>query len=52
MMAVIIVLSVSEASRAATTARWIIHSGRLGQFQLTSNLLYGGEQYRDLRAKG
>ena len=34
---------VSEPSRAATTARWIIQSGRLGQFQLASKLLYGGE---------
>jgi hypothetical protein len=34
---------VSEPSSAATTEKWIIQSGRLGQFQLASKLLYGGE---------
>ena len=34
---------VSEPSRAATTAKWIIQSSRLGQFQLASRLLYSGE---------
>ena len=34
---------VSEPSSAATIAKWIIQSGRLGQFQLASKLLYGGE---------
>jgi hypothetical protein len=33
---------VSEPRNTATTARWIIQSGRIGQFQLASKLLYGG----------
>jgi hypothetical protein len=31
---------VSEPSSAATTAKWIIQSGRLGQFKLASKVLY------------
>ena len=34
---------VSEPSSTAATAKWIIQSGRLGQFQLASKLLYSGE---------
>jgi hypothetical protein len=33
---------VSEPRSTATAARWIIQSGRIGQFQLASKLLYGG----------
>ena len=33
---------ISEPRNTATTARWIIQSGRIGQFQLASKLLYGG----------
>jgi hypothetical protein len=33
---------VSEPRSTATTARWIIQSGRIGQFQLANRLLYGG----------
>ena len=33
---------VSEPSSTATAARWIIQSGRIGQFQLAGKLLYGG----------
>ena len=34
---------VSQPSSAATTAKWIIQSGRLGKFQLASKPLYSGE---------
>ena len=33
---------VSEPRNTASAARWIIQSGRIGQFQLASKLLYGG----------
>jgi hypothetical protein len=33
---------ISEPRSTATAARWIIQSGSIGQFQLTSKLLYGG----------
>ena len=33
---------VSEPRSTATTARWIIQSGRISQFQLANRLLYGG----------